>query len=776
MRKLAATAEAGVVVAAVGQAAAHESSEKHVRGTAAYVDDMPVPAGTLFVATGWAPVAAAKGLRLDLDQVRQIEGVIDVCTEADVPGSNDVSPVHEGDVLFASGEVSFHGQVVFAVAATSQHLAEVAVKKAIFTYETQPVQLTAAAARATEDFVLPTRTFQMGSPALAMQNATRQVQGALHIRGQEHFYLEGQVALVSPTEDGGVAVLVSSQHPSEVQKLVASTLGIALNRVTVSVRRMGGAFGGKETQAAPLACIAALFARRTGRAIKYRMPRQQDMMQTGKRHDFENEYRLGFDDQGVIQAAELTLAARCGYSADLSDSIVDRAMFHADNAYCLQNAQITGYRCRTNTVSNTAFRGFGGPQGMLTIEAAMDHMASTLDIDPVDVRLRNLYRPGNDETPYGQKVTDFRLGRMMDQLIEQSHYRQRRQGIAEFNARQSYLRRGLALTPVKFGISFTATHLNQAGALIHIYSDGSVHLNHGGTEMGQGLLTKVQQIVASAFGVSTALVQVSATATDKVPNTSPTAASSGTDLNAMAALDAANQIKARLIAFLAQGDVVGPGEFSDGKVRHGDVIWDWADLIQAAYLNRVSLSATGFYKTPDIHFDRATGKGQPFYYYAFGVACSEVVVDTTTGEYRLSQVDILHDVGRSLNPALDQGQIEGGFVQGLGWLTTEELLWNEAGHLISNSPSNYKIPTAFDIPDHFKVTLFQEDNPEATVFHSKAVGEPPLMLAISVWCALRDACRRPMQPLPDLAVPATPEQVYWALSGRKDAADLGRGP
>ncbi len=773
MRKLAVTATAGAIGNRIGQALMHESSEKHVRGAAAYVDDVPVPQATLFVATGWAPVAAARGLRLDLDQVRQSEGVVDVCTQADVPGSNDVSPVHEGDLLFAADQISFHGQVLFAVAATSQHLAEVAVKKATFTYEAQPVQLTAAGARAAEDFVLPTRAFRMGEPEAAMAQALMQIEGSLHIRGQEHFYLEGQIALVSPTEDDGVAVLISSQHPSEVQKLVASTLGIPLNRVTVTVRRMGGAFGGKETQAAPLACIAALFARRTGRVIKYRMPRQQDMMQTGKRHDFENEYRLGFDDQGLIQAAELTLAARCGYSADLSDSIVDRAMFHADNAYCLQQAQITGYRCRTNTVSNTAFRGFGGPQGMLTIEAAMDHMASVLKLDPVDVRLRNLYRPGNDETPYGQKVTDFRLARMMDQLIEQSNYRERRQAIAQFNDSQSYLRRGLALTPVKFGISFTATHLNQAGALIHVYSDGSVHLNHGGTEMGQGLYTKVAQVVASALGVSTALVQVSATATDKVPNTSPTAASSGTDLNAMAALDAANQIKTRLVEFLAQRDVSGPVEFSEGRVSNGETAWDWADLIQAAYLNRVSLSATGFYKTPDIHFDRETGKGQPFYYYAFGVACSEVVVDTTTGEYRLSQVDILHDVGRSLNPALDQGQIEGGFVQGLGWLTTEELLWNEAGQLISNSPSNYKIPTAFDVPDHFRVTLFQEDNPEATVFHSKAVGEPPLMLAISVWCALRDACRQPSGRLPDLAVPATPEQVYWAISGRAGTADAG---
>jgi len=764
MRKLAGQVDTVHHQQVLGEQVPHESSQLHVKGQAQYVDDVLLPANALHVACGWAPISAGQILSMDLTSVIAAEGVKDVCCYGDVPGSNDVSPVFEGDLLFAESEVFFHGQTAFAVAATSQLEALKAVRLAKFQTREEPPVLTAAEAIANESFVRPTRSFQMGDPSAALKTAAMMVDNELLIRGQEHFYLEGQVAVATPQEDGGVSIIVSSQHPSEVQKLVASTLSIPLNLVRVAVRRMGGAFGGKETQAAPLACIAALFAVRTGRTVKYRLPRRDDMIQTGKRHDFESRYTIGFNEAGIIEAADISLAARCGYSADLSEGIVDRAMFHADNAYSLNQAVITGYRCRTNTVSNTAFRGFGGPQGMLTIEAAMDDVAAKLNLDPLDLRLRNLYRPGHDETPYGQIVTDFRLSEIMTTLSESADYRSRRPQNEAYNTQNNPYRRGIALTPVKFGISFTATHLNQAGALIHIYSDGSVHLNHGGTEMGQGLFTKVQQVVASALGLAPEAIKVSAAETEKVPNTSPTAASSGTDLNAMASLDAVAKIKARLAAYLRETGHPEEPIYEGGKVVCGDYALPWADLIQSAYLARISLSATGFYKTPDIHFDRDAGKGRPFYYYAFGAACSEVLVDRSTGEYRLCQVDICHDVGRSINPALDLGQIEGGFVQGMGWLTTEELIWGEDGRLQSNSPSNYKIPTAADVPDRFSVKLFEQDNPEATVFHSKAVGEPPLMLAISVWCALRDACRRADGSLPRLNAPATPEQIFWALN------------
>jgi len=774
MRKLVEPAAARHETQVLGVELPHESSRHHVEGTAQYVDDVPLAKNALHVACGWAPISAGKILSADFTAVAASEGVVDVCSFSDVPGSNDVSPVFEGDVLFAHQEVAFHGQTVFAVAAESRVLAARAVKLAKFELESYEPRLSAADAIKAGAFVRPTKTFVMGDVDQSLAQAAHRVERAFGIHGQEHFYLEGQVAVATPQEDGGVNLLISSQHPSEVQQLVASTLAVPLHKVAVTVRRMGGAFGGKETQAAPLACIAALFAVRTQRTVKYRMPRRDDMVQTGKRHHFESHYRLGVTADGVIEAADITLAARCGYSADLSEGIVDRAMFHADNAYSLNQARITGYRCHSNTVSSTAFRGFGGPQGMLTIEAAMDDIAADLKLDPLEVRLRNLYRPDHNETPYGQRVTDFRLRRMMTTLSQDADYSARRERILAFNVAQSRFCRGIALTPVKFGISFTATHLNQAGALIHIYSDGSVHLNHGGTEMGQGLLTKVQQVVAAAFGLTPGWIAVSAAETDKVPNTSPTAASSGTDLNAMAALDAVAKLKVRLHEFLEQSGFNDEPKYCDGVVICGEHTWPWPELVQMAYLNRVSLSATGFYKTPDIHFDAETRKGRPFYYYSFGAACSEVIVDRTTGEYRVSRVDICHDVGRSINPALDRGQIEGGFVQGMGWLTTEELIWGEDGVLLSNSPSNYKIPTAADVPDQFSVSLYQEDNPEATVYHSKAVGEPPLMLAISVWCALRDACRRTDGSLPQLDAPATPEAIYWAINSATENAREGK--
>ena len=585
-----------------------------------------------------------------------------------------------------------------------------------------------------------------------------------------------------PAEDGGMFVYCSTQHPSEIQKLVAEVLDKPLHSVTVETRRMGGGFGGKETQAAQWACIAALLAHKTQRAVKLRLPRADDMIMTGKRHPFANDYRIGIDEQGVIVAADITVTGDCGCSPDLSDAIVDRAMFHADNAYYLPAARITGHRAFTNKVSHTAFRGFGGPQGMLTIEGAMDDIARLVGEDPLTIRKRNLYDETRKLTPYHQEVNSHSLQRVMDELEASSDYWARRQAMTEFNQNSPVLKKGLALTPVKFGISFTVKHLNQAGALMHIYTDGSIHLNHGGTEMGQGLHTKVAQIVAEELQVGLDRIHVSATRTDKVPNTSPTAASSGTDLNGQAARDAARTIKQRLIAFLVETEAAVESSiqftqqniiFETSNDRHKQS-WSFAELIQKAYMGRVSLSATGYYRTPKIFYDREQAKGRPFFYYANGAAVSEVLVDTLTGEYRVMRVDILHDVGKSLNPALDIGQIEGGFIQGMGWLTTEDLRWDEQGRLLTTGASTYKIPAVADIPPVFTTRLLDNHaNEEASIYHSKAVGEPPLMLAISVWSALRDAISSLSNYTisPSLDTPATPERVFWAIQSMQEAAD-----
>ncbi|MFT7221338.1 MAG: xanthine dehydrogenase large subunit [Candidatus Azotimanducaceae bacterium] len=771
MRKLKLPALVDRVKIEAGDMTPHESALKHVTGEALYVDDIETPRDSLHVATGQSPVACGKITHLSLAAVKNAPGVIDVITIDDVPGDPDISPVFSGDMVLANREVVFVGQPVFAVAATSFEAAKRAVKLAeIEIAEEKPI-LTVKEAMAAESFVLPTRAFTSGDAKAAITGAKHQLQAEHYVRGQEHFYLEGQVCLATPTEDGGVHVISSSQHPSEVQNLVASVLGIGANKVFAEVRRMGGGFGGKESQAAALACIASLFAKRTGKTVKYRMPRQDDMVQTGKRHDFWNRYHVGFDEEGVIEGVQMDLAGLCGCTADLSEGIVDRAMFHADNAYHYPAVRINGYRCKTNTVSNTAFRGFGGPKGMIAAEAMLDDIARAVGKDPFEVRLKNLYAPGRDETPYGQKVEQHMLHGMMEKLATDADYWQRRADILAFNEKSQNLRKGLALTPVKFGISFTSNHLNQAGALIHIYTDGTISVNHGGTEMGQGLYTKIAQVVATALGVSFERILVTATRTDKVPNTSPTAASAGTDLNGMAASNAAEKLKARLVGFVAAEEGVLPAAVSlqDDQFEWPGGSRPFEEVVQAAYLARVQLSATGFYKTPKIHFDKETGKGHPFFYFANGAAVSEVIVDGLTGEYRVARVDILHDVGQSINPAIDIGQIEGGFIQGMGWLTTEELLWDDTGRLISNSPANYKIPTAYDVPSEFNVWLFDEPNLEETVYRSKAVGEPPLMLALSVWCALRDAAASfaDYQISPPMDAPATPEQVYRAIQAAR---------
>lgn len=754
----------------VGQSKKHESADKHVAGEAVYIADRPDLRGQLHAAVGQSAHAHAKILSMDLSQVEKAEGVVAVISAKDVPGHVDIGPVFPGDPVLVPDTAEYLGQPLFAVAATSHELARKAVKLAKIEYEVLEPVLCVKQALKQKHFVRPPFTMKRGDATSAIKSAKNQLKGEMMVGGQEHFYLEGQVSCAEPTEDGGMIIYTSSQHPSEVQKLVAEVLGVPLNTVIVDTRRMGGGFGGKETQAAPWACISALLANVTKRPVRMRLSRTDDMVMTGKRHPFYNTYHVGFNNKGRIKGIEITVNGDCGYSPDLSDAIVDRAMFHSDNAYYLENATVTGNRCKTNKVSHTAFRGFGGPQGMMIIERVMDDIARYLEKDPLEVRKINLY--GEDErnvTHYHQTVEHNILGKLIEQLEQSAEYQQRRDKVLKFNSKNPILKKGIALTPVKFGISFTVQHLNQAGALIHIYTDGTIHLNHGGTEMGQGLFTKVAQIVAEEFQVDVETIGVSATRTDKVPNTSPTAASSGTDLNGKAAQAAARTIKERLVEFAAEHFEVKPQKvkFEDNQVNVGKKTLSFAEFVQLAYMNRISLSATGYYKTPKIHFDRESASGRPFFYFANGAAVSEVIVDTLTGEYKLLRTDILHDVGKSLNPAIDIGQIEGAFIQGMGWLTTEELMWDDKGRLLSNNPATYKIPAISDAPQIFNVELMPDDpNREHTVFNSKAVGEPPFMLGISVWSALRDAISSvaDYRVSPALDTPATAEKVLWAVA------------
>ncbi len=752
----------------------HDSAPRHVSGEALYIDDIPEPPGLLHLYVGRATRAHARVLNLDLSAVRGAPGVVAVLTPADVPGQNDISPFAGDDPLFATDTVMFHGQALFCVAAETLPKARAAAALAVVDYEDLPPLLTADAAVAAGSLIEASQSIILGDARAAIAAAPRRLSGHLQVGGQEHFYLEGQVALVIPGEGADLHVWTSTQHPTETQHILARVLGCADVDVTVEVRRMGGGFGGKETQSVQWAAMAALTARMTRRPAKIRLDRDDDMVMTGKRHDFEIDWDLGFDSDGKLHGAAFEFASRCGFSADLSHAINDRAMFHADNAYALPAAEIVSHRARTHSVSNTAFRGFGGPQGMMAIERALDAVALSLGKDPLDVRLANLYGIAGDLTPYEQVVTDAVAHEIMTELAASSDYRARRAAIAAWNATNDHLKRGIALTPVKFGISFTTTHLNQAGALVHVYTDGSIHLNHGGTEMGQGLNIKVAQVAANAFQVPLAAVKITSTRTDKVPNTSATAASSGSDLNGMAALNACEIIKARLTDWALATYGVSPVFTADG-VRLGADLLSFREFVNRAYLARISLSATGYYKTPDIHYDRATHKGRPFYYFAYGAACSEVVIDTLTGENKVTRVDILHDVGRSLNPAIDLGQIEGGFIQGMGWLTTEELVFDDAGRLRTHAPSTYKIPTAGDRPDAFNIALWQPgENREPTVHRSKAVGEPPLMLAISVFSALTDAVASVggHQVMPNLDAPATPERILAACNDvRRRAAD-----
>jgi xanthine dehydrogenase large subunit len=740
----------------------------HVCGAAAYTDDLPEPRGTLHAALGVSPAAHGRLRQLDLAGVRGAAGVVDVIVAADLPGVNDVGPIVHDDPILADGTLHFAGQPVFAVAATSVDAARRAATLARFDIEPLPAILTIDAALAAGSYVLPPVHVIRGDAAGALARAPHRVQGELRSGGQDHFYLEGQIALAVPQEAGGMHVHASTQHPGEVQHMVSRALGIDASAVVVHCRRMGGGFGGKETQMSLFACVAAVLARRTGRAVKLRLDRDDDMRSTGKRHAFLYRYDAGCDDAGRILGLDLTLASRCGFSADLSGPVNDRAVFHADNAYWLPDVAIHSYRCRTNTVSDTAFRGFGGPQGMFAIEAVIEAIAAHLGLDPLDVRRANFYgTTDRNVTPFGMTVEDNIAPALVEALVATSRYRERRAAIRAWNRTSPIVKRGIALTPVKFGISFTATHYNQAGALVHVYRDGTVLLNHGGTEMGQGLFTKVQQVVARELGVPVASVRVSASDTSKVPNASPTAASSGSDLNGMAARDACCKLRAGLAAFAARklGGEPGAIVFRDGIVSAGDRSLSFAELARAAYFARVPLSATGFYATPKVHYDRTTLSGRPFFYYAYGAAVAEVAIDTLTGEHRLLAVDILHDVGDSLNPAIDRGQIEGGFLQGWGWLAMEELWWSERGELGTHAPSTYKIPTARDWPARVRIDFWPEPNREDTIYRSKAVGEPPLMLALAAFHALRDAIASVADYVraPRLDAPATDERILAAI-------------
>jgi xanthine dehydrogenase large subunit len=755
----------------VGHALVHDSAHLHVQGSAVYVDDIREPDGLLHVYPGFARDGAVGRIAsVDLDPVRSAPGVVAVLTAKDIPGLNDCSPSVGGDPILSNGTIEFHGQVIFAVVAETREQARRAARLA-------RIEIAAEKPAVTVEDALEAGTKDVGEPYAFMRRdvgkalaaSANVIEESFRVGGQEHFYLEGQVSVAVPEESGAMTVYCSTQHPSEVQHLVAHMLHIPAAMVTTECRRMGGAFGGKESQASQWACLAALAAHVTGRPAKCRLDRDEDMMLTGKRHDFRIDYRTGYDARGRITAVDVEFLARCGYSADLSNAICDRTMFHADNTYFYPAARIATRRLKTNTVSNTAFRGFGGPQGMVFAERMIEAIAIRTGQDPLDVRKINLYTEGRDTTPYGMKVEDNIALAVIEQLEKSSGYRERRKEISDFNAGSHVLKKGVSLTPVKFGISFTLTHLNQAGALVHVYSDGSVHLNHGGTEMGQGLYTKVAQVVAEEFGIAASAVRITATTTGKVPNTSATAASSGADLNGMAAKQAASIIRSRLVDFAARKWKVAKNRirFENGYVLIGNRSVTFGDLARQAHIGRISLSSTGYYATPKIQWDRAKAKGRPFFYFAYGAACAETTIDTLTGEMRVDRVDILHDVGRSLNPALDIGQVEGGFVQGMGWLTTEELVYDAQGRLRTHAPSTYKIPCASDVPADFRVKLFESrGNKEDTIYRSKAVGEPPLMLGIAVWTAIFDAIASLKKgQIPRLDAPATPEAILRAVKG-----------
>ena len=756
----------------IGRSIAHDSAHMHVQGSAAYIDDMNVPEGTLHVAFALSNVAHGKITSIDIKIAEKAQGVHSVLLAKDIKHLN-IGPLIHDEPILAKDEVVFYGQAIAAVLADSHENARKAAALIEFQITELDSIVTVEQAMAKKSFLDEPLVVNTGDADKAITKAKNKLNGRITIGGQEHYYLEGQVALAIPTEDSEMIVHSSTQNPSEVQHLVAHVLGTSHNAIEVVTRRMGGGFGGKETDSSQLACVCALFTQLCGLPVKARLSRRDDILMTGKRHDFVADYDVGYSDDGKIQGIKIDLAARCGYSLDLSKAIVSRALFHADNAYYIPNATFRGFLCKTNTASNTAFRGFGGPQGMLAIENIIEEIASNLGVDALTIRKINFYQKNtNNVTPYDQVVEDNIINELTSELVEDSNYLTRREKVSKFNKQNKYLKKGLALSPVKFGISFTTPLLNQAGALVNVYKDGSIYINHGGTEMGQGLFIKVAQVVANEFGVEIERVKVSATSTAKVPNTSPTAASSGSDLNGMAAREACLRIKQNMSEFALEHFDLSIGElkFQDSCVLLGKKKITFDDFVSLSYLNRVELFSNGFYKTPKIYFDAFKQKGRPFYYYSYGACVSEVLVDCLTGEYKLLAVDILHDVGASLNPAIDMGQIVGGYIQGMGWLCSEELKWNDSGVLLTTGASTYKIPAIGDTPEHFKVKIKPNiSNHENTIHKSKAVGEPPLMLAISTWLAIKNAIyNADNSNKTGLNAPASFEQVFFNLNNNLD--------
>lgn len=783
----------------VGKSITHESAHLHVSGKANYVDDIPEVEGTLYAGLGLAEIAHGKIINMDLSAVWQAEGVVSVLTGTELL-HNNCGPVVADEPIIATDTVSFFGQVIFVVVAKTYQQAQQASRLAKVTYEALEPILTIEQAIARQSWILPPVQLTAGDANAKLAVAPYRLQGMAQVGGQEHFYLEGQICYAYPKEEDMLQVLCSTQHPTEMQLLISEAVGYGMHQVSVEVRRMGGGFGGKESQSAQWACITAILSVKLKRPVKLRLDRDTDMIVTGKRHGFAYQWDVGFDEQGMILGLYIQLASNCGSSTDLSGPVNDRAICHVDNGYYLDAVTIDSLRCKTNTVSNTAFRGFGGPQGMFPIEYIMDDIGYALDIDPLIIRQRNFYTAMSEQagidfsaenideiaprsrTPYGTYVKDNILPDLVSKLAEHCDYFTRRETIKSFNEQSPIIKKGLALTPVKFGISFNATLFNQAGALVHIYTDGTILVNHGGTEMGQGLYSKIRQIVADEFSLDLSKIRLSATDTAKVPNTSATAASSGTDLNGKAAQAACINIRNRLQTFAAELANTKPSQvqFKDGYIYASGQSWQFAEFIKLAYQARIQLWDSGFYKTPDIHWNPVLRYGRPFFYFAYGAAASEVAIDTLTGESKVLRVDILHDVGNSINPAIDIGQIEGGFIQGMGWLTSEELYWvpegRKQGHLFTHAPSTYKIPTATDMPKIFNVNLYDNQNLENTIHRSKAVGEPPFMLALSVFSALRDAVsasittpilQNGIKVKPFLSAPATPEAILQAIVNAK---------
>ena len=750
----------------------HESAAKHVSGYANYIDDILEPKDTLFGAIGYSKKAHAVIKKLDLRDVWKSEGVVSVVTSSDIPGRNDIGAVYDGDPIFPK-KVEYFGQPLFAVAATSTELARKAVQKAKITYKNLKPVIDIKEALRKKLYVLKGRKIKRGDPSKKISKAKNYLKNSFILGSQEHFYLEGQIAFVIPLEDNDFKIFSSTQHPSETQQIIAKMLNQKNNTINVEVRRIGGGFGGKETQSLIFAAICTLLSKKTKLPVKLRMDRDDDIIITGKRHDFYADYEVGFNNKGVIEGVRIKLTSRCGISPDLSEAINSRALMHIDNAYYLSDVSVENYLCKTNTSSSTAFRSFGGVQGMMMIENIIDNVARILKKDPAEIRKKNFYQKNKKNiTHYGMRVKDNVINEIFNKLIKSSNYKSRRLNIERFNLKNKYLRKGLSITPIKFGISFTTTHLNQAGALVHIYyTDGSVHVSTGAVEMGQGTYTKIAQLIANELGLPFNKIKVSSTRTDKVPNTSASAASSTTDLNGAAAINAVNKIKQNLALFVKQKYKLKSDKaiYKNSMVKFRGKTFSFNSLVKDAYLNRVSLSSSGFYKTPKIHFNNKTFLGKPFLYFCYGAAVSEVLVDTLTGENKILRVDILHDQGRAINPAIEKGQIEGGFVQGAGWLTIEEVNWKKNGELTTHSPSTYKIPAVNDVPEKFNVKIFKNLNKENVVNKSKTTGEPPLMLAMSVFFAIKDAIASVgnYTKIPDLNAPATPEAILLSIMNLK---------